>query len=200
MERWLDYEIVVFMSNSHHHPIYTRHRYPQEIIAYAVWLYHRLCLSYCDVLAERGIIVSYESIRKWCLKFGHAYVRRIRKQRKRIGDKWHVDEVFVKIRGKRYYLYQAIDQFGNVLDIFMHPRRNKNAALCFFEKLRSTYQQVPRVLITDKLRSYQASLKMILKGYDLNTLPIQDQLPDDLMPELPPQSVQAAIKRAYETQ
>lgn len=157
------------MSNSQHHLTYARHRYPREIIAYAVWLYHRFCLSYRDVedlLAERGIIVSYESIRKWCLKFGHAYARRIRKQRKRVGDKWHVDEVFVKIRGKRYYLYRAIDQFGNVLDIFMHPRRDKNVALHFFKKLRATYQQVPRVLITDKLRSYQAALKKIFKGVD----------------------------------
>ncbi len=155
--------------NRHHIPTYARHRYPKAIIAYAVWVYHRFCLSYRDVedlLAERGVIVSYEAIRQWCLKFGHAYARRIRRSRGQIGDKWHLDEVFVTIRGGRYYLYRAIDQFGNILDILLLKRRNRAAVLRFFKKLRATYQRAPRVIITDKLRSYQAAVRQIFKGVD----------------------------------
>ncbi|MEO1162608.1 MAG: IS6 family transposase [Chloroflexota bacterium] len=157
------------MSNSHHQPTYARHRYPKEIIAYAVWLYHRFCLSYRDVedlLAERGVIVSYETIRRWCIKFGHAYARRIRRNRGQIGDKWHLDEVFVTISGKRSYLYRAIDQYGNILDILLLRRRNRDAVLSFLRKLRSTYQRRPRVIITDKLRSYQAALRSIFSGVE----------------------------------
>ena len=115
------------MTNSHHQPTYRRHRYPREIIAYAVWLYFNFNLSYRDVetiLAERGITVSYEAIRYWCLKFGHAYVRGIRRHRPQTGDQWHIDEVFIKINGKTQYLYRAIDQHGHILEIMVHPHRN----------------------------------------------------------------------------
>lgn len=157
------------MTKSQHQPTYAHHRYPKSIIAYAVWVYHRFCLSYRDVedlLAERGVIISYEAIRQWCLKFGHAYARRIRRNRGQIGDKWHLDEVFATIRNQRYYLYRAIDQFGNILDILLLQRRTRTAVLHFFKKLRATYQRVPRVIITDKLRSYQAALREIFKGVD----------------------------------
>ncbi len=127
------------------------------------------CLSYRDVedlLVERGILVSYETICKWCLRFGHAYTRRIRCYRGPIGDKWHVDEVFIKVQGKRQYLYRAIDQYSNILDIFLLPRRNREAVLPFFKKLRATYQQVPRVLITDKLRSYHATTRSVFQSVE----------------------------------
>jgi len=157
------------MSNAHHTPSYKRHRFPKEVISYAVWLYFRFCLSHRDIedlLAERGIQVSYEAIRLWCLKFGHAYARKIRHRRPRTGDKWHVDEVFVKIGGKTHYLYRAVDQDGHVLDIFVHRRRNKQAAIRFFRKVLGTTQDLPRVLITDKLRSYPAAHGAICPGVE----------------------------------
>lgn len=157
------------MRHSFHHPTYARHRYPKEVIAYAVWLYHRFCLSYRDVedlLAERGIIVSYETIRQWCLKFAHVYAQRIRRSRGRIGDKWHIDEVFVTIRGKRYYLYRAIDQYGNILDVLLLERRNRQAVLQFLKRLRMAYPRAPRVIVTDKLRSYRAALRTIFPGVE----------------------------------
>lgn len=152
------------MKNSHHQPTYKRHRFPREIITYAVWLYFNFNVSYRDVetlLAERGIIVSYEAIRYWCLKFGQAYARRIRRNRPQTGDKWHVDEVFIKINGKTQYLYRAIDQHGHILEIMVHPRRNQQAAIRFFRKLLVGCQYVPRVLVTDKLRSYPAAHRAI---------------------------------------
>ena len=100
------------MTNPSHNPSYKRHRYPKEVISYAVWLYFRFCLSHHDIedlLAERGIIVSYEAVRLWCFKFGHGYARKIRRQRSRSSDKWHVDEVFVRIGGRTHYLYRAVD-------------------------------------------------------------------------------------------
>ena len=102
--------------------LYKGHRFPREIISHAVWLYHRFTLSFRDVedlLAERGIIVSYEAIRFWCLKFGSEYARSIRRKRGRLGDTWHVDELFVKIQGVQLYLWRAVDQDGDVLDILV---------------------------------------------------------------------------------
>lgn len=107
-------------------------------MAHAIWLYFNFSLSYRDVdtiLAERGITVSYEAIRYWCFKFGHAYARRIRRHRPQTGDKWHIDEVFIKINGKTQYLYRAIDQHAHILEIMMHRHRNKQAAICLFRKL-----------------------------------------------------------------
>ena len=117
---------------------YKGHRFPQEIISHAVWLYYRFSLSYRDVeelLAERGIVVTYETVRQWCLKFGKQYANQLRRRRPKPGDKWHLDEVFLKINGQISYLWRAVDQDGNVLDILVQSRRNKQAAKKFFRKL-----------------------------------------------------------------
>ena len=137
--------------------LYRRHRFPREIIRYAVWLYYRFCLSYRDVedlLAQRGINVSYETIRRWCIRFGPAYANRLRKRSAPGGDQWFVDEVFVRIDGQQRYLYRAVDQDGQVLDILLQTRRNAKAAARFFRRLLKQQSQVPRRLVTDKLRSY----------------------------------------------
>jgi putative transposase len=110
---------------------YKHHRFPAEIISHAVWLYVRFCLSYRDVeelLFARGVIVTYEAIRKWCRKFGQPYANQLRRRRPRPGDKWHMDEVFLTINGERQYLWRAVDQDGHVLDILVQSRRNKTAA------------------------------------------------------------------------
>src|SRR3712207_6707891 len=141
------------------------HRFPGEIISHGVWLYYRFCLSYRDVeelLFERGVIVTYEAIRKWCRKFGQQYANQLRRRRPRPGDKWHLDEVFLTIHGKRHYLWRAVDQDGHVLDILVQSRRNKKAAKRFFRKLLKGCQYVPRVLITDKLGSYEAAHKEVM--------------------------------------
>jgi putative transposase len=144
---------------------YTHHRFPAEIISHAVWLYFRFCLSYRDVeelLFARGIMVTYEAIRKWCRKFGQSYANELRHQRPRPGDKWHLDEVFLTINGERRYLWRAVDQDGNILDILVQRRRNKNAAKKFFRKLLKRLTYLPRVLITDQLKSYGAAKRDIL--------------------------------------
>jgi putative transposase len=110
---------------------YKHHRFPAEIISHAVWLYFRFCLSYRDVeelLFARGVIVTYEAIRKWCRKFGQPYANQLRRRRPRPGDTWHMDEVFLTINGERQYLWRAVDQDGHVLDILVQSRRNKTAA------------------------------------------------------------------------
>jgi putative transposase len=99
---------------------YHGHRFPPEIIGYAVWVYHRFCLSFRDVedlLAERGIVVSYEAIRRWCWKFGPDYARRLKKKQGRLGDAWYLDELFVRINGQQQYRWRAVDQDGDVIDI-----------------------------------------------------------------------------------
>ena len=113
-------------------------RFPSEIISHAIWLYHRFGLSFREVeelLAERGIIVTYESIRPWCQKFGPDYARKLKQRQGRLGDTWHIDEVFVTIQGQRQYLWRAVDQDGNVIDILVQRRRNQQAAECFFRRL-----------------------------------------------------------------
>src|SRR3954454_9000987 len=150
-------------------PSYKRHRFPPEIIAHAVWLYFRFALSYRDVeelLAERGVIVTYETVRQWCRKFGQDYANQLRHRRPRPGDKWHLDEVFLTMHGKRHYLGRAVDQDDNVLDILVQSRRNKQAAKQFFRKLLKGLQYVPRVIITDKLKSYGAAKREILPGVE----------------------------------
>jgi transposase-like protein len=110
---------------------YHGHRFPAEIISHAVWLYHRFCLSFRDVedlLAERGIIVSYETIRFWCRKFGSEYARKLKRRQGRLGDIWHLDEVFVRINGEQRYLWRAVDQDGDVIDILVQLRRDQRAA------------------------------------------------------------------------
>jgi putative transposase len=150
------------------HP-YKHHRFPADIISHGVWLYFRFCLSYRDVeelLFARGIIVTYEAIRQWCLKFGQPYANQLRRRRPRPGDKWHLDEVFLTIHGERHYLWRAVDQDGYVLDILVQRRRNKAAAKKFFRKLLKGCRYVPRVLITDKLASYGAAKREILPSVE----------------------------------
>ena len=144
---------------------YHRHRFPPEIISHAVWLYHRFGLSLRDVedlLAERGITVSYEAIRLWCGKFGPDYAQKLRRRRGRLGDTWYLDEVFVTIRGEQHYLWRAVDQDGDVIDILVQRRRNANAAKRFFRKLLKGQGSEPRWLITDKLRSYGAAHRSVM--------------------------------------
>jgi len=146
-------------------PNYCRHRFPPDIISHAVWLYHRFCLSFRDVedlLAQRGIIVSYETIRQWCRKFGAEYARKLRHRQPRLGDIWHLDELFVTIRGQRQYLWRAIDQDGDVIDILLQPHRDQHAAERFFRKLLKGQGHVPWQLVTDKLRSYGAAHRAIM--------------------------------------
>jgi putative transposase len=146
---------------------YKHHRFPAEIISHGVWLYFRFCLSYRDVeelLFARGIIVTYEAIRKWCRKFGQSYANQLRRRRPQPGDKWPLDEVFLAIKGQRYYLWRAVDQEGTVLDILVQRRRDKQAAKRFFRKLLKGCQYVPRVIVTDKLGSYGAAKREILPG------------------------------------
>ena len=138
-------------------PSYKGHRYPVEIIDCCVWLYFRFPLSFREVeelMLARGVAVSYETIRRWCAKFGQPYANQLRRRRPRPGDKWHLDEVFVKINGKRCYLWRAVDQDGNVLDVLVQSRRNAKAAKKFFRKLLKGLRYVPRVLVTDKLACY----------------------------------------------
>jgi putative transposase len=148
---------------------YQHHRFPAEIISHGVWLYFRFCLSYRDVeelLFARGVIVTYEAIRKWCRKFGQHYANQLRHRRPKPGDKWHLDEVFLTIKGERHYLWRAVDQDGNVLDILVQSHRNKKAAKKFFRKLLKRLTYVPRVIITDKLKSYGAAKRDILPGVE----------------------------------
>ena len=146
---------------------YKNHRFPVEIISHAVWLYFRFCLSFRDVeelLLERGVVVTYEAIRQWCRKFGQQYANQLRRRRPRPGDKWHLDEMFLTIKGERHYLWRAVDQEGNVLDILVQRRRDKRAAKKFFRKLLKGLSYVPRVIITDKLKSYAAAKRELLPG------------------------------------
>lgn len=149
---------------------YKNHRFPGEIISHGVWLSYRFTLRYHDVqelLFERGIEVSHEAIRNWCQKFGQDYTNQLRRRRPRPGDKRHLDdEVFLTINGERYYLWRAMDQDDNVLDILVQGRRNKKAAKKFFRKLLKSLTYVPRVVITDKLKSYGAAKREMLPGVE----------------------------------
>src|SRR6478735_3574833 len=120
-------------------PSYKGHRYPVEIINHCVWLYFRFPLSFREVeelMLVRGVAVSYETIRRWCAKFGQAYANQLRRRRPRPADKWHCDEVFIRINGTIHYLWRAVDPHGNVLDILVQSRRNAVAATRFFRKVR----------------------------------------------------------------
>jgi putative transposase len=144
---------------------YKGHRYPVEIINHCVWLYVRFTLSFREVeelMLARGVVVSYETIRRWCAKFGQAYANQLRRRRPRPGDKWHLDEVFIRINGKIHYLWRAVDQHGNVLDILVQPRRDAKAAKKFFCRLLKGLRYVPRVLVTDKLASYGAAHRVVM--------------------------------------
>jgi len=157
------------MSETNAVPDYRRHRFPPELIGHAVWLYFRFALSYRDVeelLAERGVIVTYETIRRWCQKFGQQYANALRRRRPRTGDKWHLDEVFIQINGVQHYLWRAVDQDGNVLDILVQSRRDKRAATKFLRKLLKGLTYVPRVVVTDKLASYGAAMREVLPSVE----------------------------------
>jgi putative transposase len=136
---------------------FKRHRFPPDIISYAVWLYYRFNLSHRDIedlLAERGIFVSYESIRLWCKKFGPKFAKRLKRKHQGYGDTFYIDEVFVKIDGKQHYLWRAVDQDGEVVDVFLQARRDGDAAKRFFKRLLRSHGGEPRKIVTDKLRSY----------------------------------------------
>ena len=136
---------------------YKRHRFPPDIISYAVWLYYRFNLSQRDIedlLAERGITVSREAIRLWCIKFGALYARRLKRSHRGYGDTFYIDELFVKINGKQQYLWRAVDQDGEVVDVYLQKRRDGAAAKRFFKRLLRSYGGEPRKVVTDKLRSY----------------------------------------------
>ena len=151
---------------------YKRHRFPPAIISYAVWLYFRFNLSHRDIedlLAQRGIIVSYESIRLWCIKFGRIYARRLKRRHTGYGDTFYIDEVFVKINGKQQYLWRAVDQEGEVVDVFLQSRRDGAAAKRFFIRLLRRQGEEPRQIVTDKLRSYGVAQRELIPNTIHNT-------------------------------
>ncbi len=150
-------------------PLYRGYRFPAEIISHAVWLYYRFALSHRDVeelLAERGVQVSYEAIRLWCRKFGATYAIGLRRRRARAADKWHIDEVQLKIKGKKHWLWRAVDRDGLVLDILVQERRNQEAAERFLRRVLDGEEQAPRVVVTDKLTSYPPALRRVLPGVE----------------------------------
>src|SRR3712207_1070007 len=139
--------------------LYRRHRFSGEIISHCVWLYYRFSLSYRDIeemMAQRGVRVSYETIRQWCLKFGQTIADELRRRRPRPGEKWHLDEVYLKINGRTHYLWRAVDQQGVVLDILVQGRRNKQAAITFLGRLLTGVHHLPPILRTDTLKRYAA--------------------------------------------
>src|SRR6476660_9208119 len=143
---------------------YRRHRFPPEIIQHAIWLYLRFTLSYRDVeelLAERGPDISYETVRRWILKFGPLIAQRLRQARPRPSDRWHLDEMVVRIAGKRLYLWRAVDHEGEVLDVLVQRRRDARAALRLMRKLLRKEGFVPKLLVTDKLRSYGSAFRQL---------------------------------------
>jgi putative transposase len=145
--------------------VYKRHRFPPDIISYAVWLYYRFNLSHHDIedlLAERGIIVSRESIRLWCIKFGALYARRLKRKHQGYGDTFFIDEVFVKINGKQHYLWRAVDQDGDVVDVYLQAKRDGAAARRFFKRLLRSSGGEPRKIVTDKLRSYPVAHRDVI--------------------------------------
>ena len=151
---------------------YKRHRFPPAIISYAVWLYFRFNLSHRDIedlLAQRGIIVSYESIRLGCIKFGRIYTRRLKRRHTGYGDTFYIDEVFVKINGKQHYLWRAVDQDGEVIDVFLQSCRDGSAAKRFFKRLLRRQGGAPRQIVTDKLRSYGVAQRDLIPETIHNT-------------------------------
>src|SRR5215468_3650866 len=143
---------------------YRRHRFPAEIIQHAIWLYLRFTLSYRDVeelLAERGLDISYETVRCWVLKFGPLIARRLHRHRPRPSNRWHLDEMVVRIGGKRMYLWRAVDHEGEVLDMLVQSRRDSRAARRLMRKLLKKYSFAPKLLVTDKLRSYASAFRRL---------------------------------------
>ncbi len=137
-------------------------RFPPKIIQHTIGLYCRFTLSFRDVedsLAERGLDVSYETVCRWVLKFGHSYAQRLRRFRPRPDDRRHLDEMFLTIRGRQMYLWRAVDAEGEVLDFLIQSKRNKAAALKLMRKILKTQGYVPSSIVTDKLPSYRAALR-----------------------------------------
>ena len=150
-------------------PSYAGYRFPAEVISHAIWLYFRFPLSLRmieEMLAARGIIVSHESVRQWALKFGQAFANEIRRRLPRAGDKWHLDEVVIKIAGTTHWLWRAVDQHGIVLDVLVQSRRDAKAAKRLLRKLLRRQGRAPRVMITDKLASYPAAKKDLLPAVE----------------------------------
>ena len=150
---------------SSHAPSYHGCRFPPAIISHAVWLYHRFCLSVRDaedLLVQRGVTVSYETIRQWCLMFGPAYTRSLRRRHGRLGDTWYLDELFVNIQGRQQYLWRVVDEDGDMLDMLVQSRRNRRAGGRFFRKVWKGQGRVPRRRITDQLRSYPAAARTVM--------------------------------------
>ena len=148
-----------------------RHRFPISIINQAVWHYHRFNNSYRDIqeqLAFRGIDISHEAIRSWCLKFARHFKDVIQKRERKPSDKWHLDEMAIKMNGKPYVLWRAVDSEGFELDIFLQKRRDKKAAIRFLSRLLKSYPE-PRVIVTDKLRSYRKPIKHMCPKTDHRT-------------------------------
>src|SRR4051795_10172984 len=149
--------------------LYAGYRFPAEVISHAVWLYFRFPLSLRmveEMLAARGIIVSHESVRQWALKFGQEFANRIRRRLPCAGDKWHLDEVAIKIAGVTHWLWRAVDQTGLVLDVLVQSRRDKCAAKRLLRKLLQRQCRAPRVMITDKLGSCSAAKQELMPGVE----------------------------------
>ena len=143
---------------------YARHQFPAEIIRHATWLYLRFTLSYCDVeelLAERGIETSYETVRRWVLKFGPAFAHNLRRLRAKPTGTWHLDEMVVSIQGRRMYLWRAVDSEGEILDLLVQPKRDTTAALRLMRKLLKKQGYAPDELVTDQLGSYGAARRKL---------------------------------------
>ena len=144
---------------------YNRNRFPPDIISYAVWLYYRFNLSHRDIedlRAKRGIIVSYETIRLWCIKFGAKYARRLKRKHRGYGDTFYIDEIFVTINGKQHCLWRAVDQDGEVVDVYLQSKRDGAAAKRFFERLLWSSGAEPRKIVTEKLRSYPVAHREVI--------------------------------------
>jgi putative transposase len=150
-------------------PTYRNHRFPIEIVARAVWLYFRFNVSLREVeemMLERGVTVSYETIRRWCRKHGADHARRLHRKASSPNDVWYLDEVVVRINGKRCWLWRAVDQDGYILDEIIQTRRNTKAAKRLLVRLLKKQGMTPKRLITDKLRSYKAAVRQVMPGVE----------------------------------
>jgi putative transposase len=167
---------VKYDCSSWHNPLmcnsaslYRRHRFPAEIISHCVWLCFRFALSFRDVeemRGSRGVSLSYQTVREWCLKFGQTYTNSLRRKSPQPGDQWRLDEVFLKISGRIHYLWRAVDQDGEVLDILVQSRRDQKTVKKFFRKLLKALRYVPSVIITDKLKNYSAAKAAVMPSIE----------------------------------
>ncbi len=150
-------------------PSYAGYRFPAEVISHAVWLYFRFPLSLRmvdELLAARGIVISYEIVRQWARKFGQVFANQIRRRLPAAGDKWHMDEVVITISGVKHWLWRAVDQTGTVLDILVQSRRDTKAAKRLLRKLLKRQCRAPRVMVTDKLASYGAAKREVMPSVE----------------------------------